>query len=80
MTYASTTDTVSFGDASQSHLVPYVMLDSFGIAGAEEPNVECLAYTLPAEYGIDGLIGLNYLRRFKHVNLDLDAGVLTLEK
>jgi predicted aspartyl protease len=78
--FANVTDTIVFGDASQSHTVSYVTLDSFGVVGAEESNIECLAYTPPADYGIDGLIGLNYLRRFRHVNLNFEDGVLTLEK
>jgi predicted aspartyl protease len=77
---ANVTTSVPFGDASQSHIAPRVTLDSFGLVGAEEPDIECLAYTLPARYGIDGVIGLNYLRRFRRVTLDFDSGVLTLER
>ncbi len=77
---ANVATSASFGDASQSHTAPLVTLDSFGIVGAEEPNIECLAYTLPAQYGLDGVIGLNYLRRFHRATLDFHSSVLTLER
>jgi predicted aspartyl protease len=72
--------TVPFGDASLSHTAPLVILNAFGIAGAEEPDLECLAYTLPAAYGLDGVIGLNYMRRFRRVTLDFDGAMLLLER
>ena len=77
---ANVTNMMPFGDASQSHTAPCVTLDSFGIVGADEPDIACLAYTLPPQHGVDGVIGLNYLRRFRRVTLDFDSGVLTLER
>ena len=75
----TTSEQASFGDASQSHIVPKVMLRSLSLETARQENVEALAYTLPEEYGIDGVIGLNFLRRFKQITLDFEQGVLTLE-
>lgn len=69
----------SFGNASQIHTVPKVILTSFAIGPARQMNIEALCYSLPAEYGIDGVIGLNYLRRFKRVSLDFANGLLILE-
>jgi hypothetical protein len=59
--------------------VPKVTLKSLSLETARQENVEALAYTLPEEYGIDGVIGLNFLRRFKRVTLDFEQGVITLE-
>jgi len=73
----SLTDLVSFSDASQSHLVPRVTLKSFSLAGARIDNLEVLAYTIPD--GIDGVIGLNFLRHF-NLNLNFDRGILTMER
>jgi predicted aspartyl protease len=73
------TDLVPFSDASQSHLVPRVTLKSFILAGAEVENLEVLAYTIPEEYGIYGVIGLNFLRYF-NLNLSFEQGSLTLER
>jgi len=50
------------------------------LPGAEEANIEALCYTIPEEHGIDGVIGLNYLRRFRKIILDFENGVLTLER
>ena len=69
----------SFGDASQSHLVPKFTLKSLSLAGARVENIEALAYTIPEEHGIDGVVGLNFLRHFK-ITLDFGQGKLMLEK
>ncbi len=56
-----------------------VTLERFGIIGAEVDNVECLAFPLAPQLGVDGLVGLNYLRRFHRIALDFTAGTLVLE-
>ncbi len=68
---------VSFSNASQSHLVPKVTLNSFRLADAKIDNLDVLIYTLPEEHGIDGVIGLNFLRHF-NIGLDFEYGILTL--
>jgi len=70
-------DLATFGDASQTHIVPKVTLKSLSLADARVENIEALCYTLPEEYGIDGLIGLNFLRQF-NIGLDFGQGILTL--
>ncbi|MBI3921214.1 MAG: hypothetical protein HY318_07340 [Armatimonadetes bacterium] len=77
---AAAEQSVSFGDASQSHVARVVLLDCFGLSGAEEAEVECVAHTLPESYGLDGIIGLNYLCRFRKVTLDFGDSVLTLDR
>ncbi len=71
---------VTFTDASQSHLVPKVVLKSISLSGVKVENIEALSYTIPEEHGIDGVIGLNYLRHFKRVILDFENGLLMLVK
>ena len=71
-------DLASFGDASQSHLVPRVTLKSFSLADARVENLEALCYTIPEEHGIDGVIGLNFLRHF-NLALNFERGILTLK-
>jgi len=70
---------VSFSNASQSHLVPKVTLNSFSLADAKIDNLDVLIYTLPEEHGIDGVIGLNFLRHF-NIGLDFEYGILTLDR
>ena len=69
---------VSFGDASTSHLVPKVTLKSISLADAKIDDLEVLCYTIREEHGIDGVIGLNFLRHFK-ITLDFGQGILVLE-
>ncbi len=69
----------TFSDASTSHFVPVVTLKSFSLADARVEDIEVLCYTIPEEHGIDGVIGLNFLRHFK-VALDFQSGTLTLEQ
>ena len=73
------TETVSFGDASQHHIAPKVTLKSFSLADAKIDNLDVLIYTLPEEHGIDGVIGLNFLRYF-NIGLDFKQGILTLNR
>jgi predicted aspartyl protease len=75
----SVTDFATFGDASQTHLVPKVILKSFSLADARVENIEALCYTIPEEHGIDGVIGLNFLRHF-NITLDFEPGLLTLNR
>jgi len=69
----------TFGDATETHLVPEVTLRAFALGPEKVENVQCLAYTIPEEHGIDGVIGLNFLRHF-NMSLDFQKGVLTLDR
>ena len=75
----ATTEFASFGNASKSHLVPKVTLKSLSMADAKAENIEVLCYTIPEEYGIHGVIGLNFLRHF-NISLDFERGMLTLNR
>ncbi|MFQ6042426.1 MAG: aspartyl protease family protein [Candidatus Poribacteria bacterium] len=69
----------SFGNASREHTVPKVMLTALSLDKAKLEHVEALCYTLPDYLGIDGVIGLNFLRRFKEVSLNFEDGILSLK-
>ena len=73
------TEFASFGDASATHLVPKINLKSFSLDEAKVENLEVLCYTIPEEHGIDGVIGLNFLRHF-NLTLNFNQGILTLER
>jgi predicted aspartyl protease len=53
-----------------------VMIDSLEIDGWVENNVQALVIDIPGQPGM-GLLGLNYLQRFK-MNLNNDSGTLLL--
>jgi clan AA aspartic protease (TIGR02281 family) len=72
-------DIVEFGDASQPHTVPKVIVPSFSIGDVTVADLEILCYTLPEKYGLNGLIGLNFLRRFKRFTVDFEKACLVLE-
>lgn len=74
-----TPEQATISNASTSHLVPVVTLKSFRLADATVKNIQALCYTIPEELGIDGVIGLNFLRHF-NVNLDFEKGILTLNR
>jgi len=73
------TERESFGNASCEHTVPKVTLTSLNLEKARLECVEALCYTLPDYLGIDGVIGLNFLRRFKKVSLNFEDGILVLK-
>ncbi len=75
----SITEFISFGDASQTHIVPKVTLKSFSLADVKVDNLDVLIHALPEEHGIDGVIGLNFLRQF-NIGLDFKQGILTLSR
>jgi hypothetical protein len=55
-------------------LVPVTKLTALG---HDLPNATVLAHSLPANVGIDGLLGLDFLRH-KILTLDFRAGQITL--
>ncbi len=69
----------TFGDASTSHIVPVITLKSLTLGGERIEDIQALAYTIPEEHGIDGVIGLNFLRHSK-ITLDFEQGILLLDR
>ena len=62
--------------ASGELLAPEVVLDSIILEGYETYNVKALVMDIPNQPGL-GLLGLNYLRRFR-MDLNTDDGLLML--
>ena len=57
--------------------VPLITLDKFSALGQHKSDFSVLCHSLPATAGIDGVIGLDFLRN--HVlTLDFTTGKLTL--
>jgi clan AA aspartic protease (TIGR02281 family) len=63
--------------ASGELYAPEVVLDSITLEGYETYNVKALVMDIPNQPGL-GLLGLNYLRRFR-MDLNTDDGLLMLE-
>jgi len=62
--------------ASGELYAPEVVLDSISLEGFETYNVKALVMDIPNQPGL-GLLGLNYLRRFR-MDLNTDDGLLML--
>ena len=62
--------------ASGELYAPEVVLDSITLEGHETYNVRALVMDIPNQPGL-GLLGLNYLRRFR-MDLNTDDGLLML--
>ena len=62
--------------ASGELVAPEVVLDSITLEGFEVNNVKALVMDLPNQPNV-GLLGLNYLRRFR-MDLNTDEGLLML--
>ena len=62
--------------ASGELYAPEVVLDSINLEGYETYNVKALVMDIPNQPGL-GLLGLNYLRRFR-MDLNTDDGLLML--
>ena len=69
-----------YGIHAQALTAPQVTLERFGVIGAEEANVDCLALSLPPQVGLDGLVGLSYLQRFSLVTFNFSDNSLTLQR
>jgi len=68
--------TVAMGNGVE--LVPRITLNRFSALGRHRLAFPVLAHSLPPAAGIDGLLGLDFLRR-SVLTLDLLAGRITLD-
>ena len=67
------TTTVSAVESS-----PLTLISKMTTLGKTAENVLCLVKDLPSEAGVDGLLGLSFLRHFE-LSLDFKKGILKLE-
>jgi predicted aspartyl protease len=72
------TDRIQITTASGVEYVPRVTVEKLIALGTERHNFAVLAHTLPPSAGVDGLLGLDFLRRRK-VTIDVRRGRLKLE-
>lgn len=63
----------------QSPPVPVVRLDRVRVGASAVDHLEASVYDLPPVIRADGLLGLNFLRRFR-VTFAFDAGLLILRE
>jgi len=68
----------TLGNASKTHFTPIFTVQSLSLLDAKVENLDVFAHDIPPEHGLDGVLGLNFLRHFK-VTLDFGTGLLTLE-
>jgi hypothetical protein len=62
---------------SWQRLPPRAILQKILALGQERSNLPVLAYTLPAEIGVDGMLGLDFLRKLT-LTIDFRNGELSL--
>ena len=56
---------------------PQVSIDRIDALGQHRRNLLVIAHTLPSTAGVDGLLGLDFLRGF-HLTIDFRKGEITL--
>ncbi len=64
--------------ASTVESSPLTTIPQVSVLGKSIKNVECIIRDLPKEAGVDGLLGLSFLKNFK-LTIDFKKGFLLLE-
>jgi len=75
---AATETRVQITTGSGIEFAPRVSIDKIEALGKERLNFPVLCHTLPPSAGVDGLLGLDFLRGYRLV-LDFRTGTLSLE-
>ena len=70
---------VTMSTASTVESTPLVILPKVKVLGNTVNKVQCLVKDLPPESGVDGLLGLSFLRHFI-LHLDFPHGMLSFKK
>ena len=68
-----------FDSATQAEQAPIVVLSAMNLEGARQDEIAVIVHDLPPRLMLDGVIGLNFLRRFRSVTLDFERTVLVIE-
>lgn len=71
--------TIQTTTASTVESSPKVIIPRLNVLGQEIKNVEALIKDLPPQAGVDGLLGLSFIRHF-HVQINFSKGELILTK
>ncbi|OGG19326.1 hypothetical protein A3D78_06165 [Candidatus Gottesmanbacteria bacterium RIFCSPHIGHO2_02_FULL_39_14] len=69
---------VSTTTASSVEHVPYTSIPKLTVLDKTVRNVPCIVKDLPSESGVDGLLGLSFLKHFK-LTIDFNKGFLSLD-
>lgn len=72
-------NTVKLTSASTTEHAPLITIPKMSFLGEEVVNVESIVKDLPPDAGVDGLLGLSFIRHF-NVKIDFKIGKLTLER
>jgi predicted aspartyl protease len=75
---AATEARVQITTGSGVEFAPRVSIDKIEALGKERLNFPVLCHTLPPSAGVDGLLGLDFLRGYRLV-LDFRTGTLSIE-
>ena len=70
---------VSTTTATTVESAPVVTIPRVTVLGKRVTNVACLVKELPPESGVDGLLGLSFLRHFR-LSIDFRNGKLSLSR
>jgi len=64
--------------ASTVESIPLVIIPKITVLEKSVKSVSCLVKDLPPESGVDGLLGLSFLRHFS-LNIDFKKGILEIK-
>lgn len=73
------TNIIQTTTASTVESAPMITIPKMSVLGEEVKDVNALVKDLPPEAGVDGLLGLSFIKHFQ-VRIDFNKGVLTLGK
>lgn len=69
---------LAIATASAVESVPRISVARFEALGQQRQDFAVLAHTLPPGVGVEGLLGLNFLRGHR-LSIDFRAGIITLD-
>jgi hypothetical protein len=72
----TSTDRVRVVMGNGIEMIPRIIVNRFTALGTHRIGFPVLAYSLPPDAGIDGLLGLDFLRGYA-LNLDFRGGLIT---
>jgi predicted aspartyl protease len=74
----SSSECATLVTASATESAPRILAQRIRALGQERSDFPVLAYTLPAEIGVDGMLGLDFFRGLR-LTVDFRVGQISLE-